>query len=104
MEQQHHEKLADIAKKYSPVHLGCRTMGHSWAPLAAAWRQDGNIDQVLKCSRCETQRQQVLNGDGYVVKSHYSYATDYSFRGIGRLDVDGRALLRKTHVLRLLGN
>ena len=104
MEQQHHEKLADIAKKYSPIHLQCRTMGHSWAPLAASWRQDGNIDQALKCSRCETQRLQILDKNGYVVKGNYAYARDYTFTGVGRLDVDGRALLRKTHVLRMLGN
>lgn len=77
-------------------------MGHSWQPLQAAWLQNSTIEQVLGCSRCEAKRIQILDQNGYVLSGHYAYLEGYAFKGLGRLDADDRAIMRRTAVAKLL--
>jgi hypothetical protein len=97
------QKITDIAKKYPERLLACRDQGHSWEPIEATWLQDGNIERILGCTRCETRRVQYLDKRGYVIGGHYEYADGYQMKGLGRLDTDGRAILRRTHVMQQLG-
>jgi hypothetical protein len=96
-------KLKDVAKRMPDTFLSCRDHGHLWAPLEAAWLQDGNIERTLGCTRCEAKRLQYLDKNGYVLGGHYNYADGYAMKGIGRLDTDGRAVLRRASVLKQLG-
>jgi hypothetical protein len=61
------------------------------------------IQRILICRTCETQRTQVLSLDRYLIpgRSFYRYpeqqdpdADPYCLRGIGRLPVDDRAAIR----------
>lgn len=97
------QKLRDIAKRYPENMLACRDHGHSWKPLEAAWLQDGRIERVLACERCEAHRVQFMDKDGYILGGHYDYADGYPMVGVGRLDTDGRAIFRRTSVQKLLG-
>jgi len=97
-------KLKDIAKRYPDTMLACRDMGHDWRPIEAAWLQNGNIERVLGCTRCEAKRVQYLDKNGYIVKGGgYNYPDGYQMKGMGRLDTDGRAVLRRASVLKQIG-
>ena len=102
-ESKHRRQVADIAKRYPPDMLTCRDTGHTWQPDGAAWLQDRTIERVLTCPRCQTRRVTVLSSRGYILTNRYEYPTGYNFVGMGRLDSDDRAILRRTAVLRIIG-
>lgn len=97
------QRIKDVAKQYPDGYTECRTIGHGWKSLEAGWLKDGNIERVLGCTRCEARRIQVLNKQGYLIHSHYNYPDGYAMKGVGRLDADGRAILRITSVAKQLG-
>jgi len=97
------QRVRDIAKRYPDDFIACRDSGHRWKPVEAAWLQDGHIERILECDRCDAQRIQILDKNGYVVAGTYHYSDGYTMTGVGRLDTDGRAIIRRTAVLKLLG-
>lgn len=103
-EKKHVTQVRDIAKRYPDQYLACRDHGHSWQPLDARYLQDGNIERILGCERCEARRVQKLDKRGYLVGGHYDYADGYAMVGIGRLDTDDRAVLRRTSIQRMFDN
>ena len=94
--------LTEMAEKYPDKYLLCRDMGHSWKPQSAVWLEDGNIERTITCSRCNTLRRQYLDANGYILVGYYSYADGYQIAGIGRMDTDARAGLRKASLSRLM--
>ena len=103
-EKKNVQRLRDIAKRYPDSYLACRDHGHSWQPLDASFLQDGNIERILGCVRCEARRVQRLDKQGYLLGGHYDYADGYAMVGIGRLDTDGKAIMRRTSVQRMMNN
>lgn len=97
--------VRDFAVGLSPTHLQCRELGHNWRPYTAQWKpRDRCFDRVLRCTRCKTQRVQVLNRFGAIVSSHYVYADGYQAKGLGRIVGDGRDALRLEELQRESGH
>jgi hypothetical protein len=83
----------------SESHLHCRDYGHSWRPYAARHVPSERVyEQTLRCSRCRTLRERLLDERGNVVSSHYNYAEHYLVKGMGRLDGEERGLIRLASV------
>jgi hypothetical protein len=84
------------------AYLLCRDLGHAWAPHdVKISRKFGEIHRILQCRSCPTQRVQVLDMNGYRLRSKYVYPEDvnseaapYKLHGIGHLSVDDRANVR----------
>lgn len=95
-------RLADVANNYPDQFLSCRDMGHAWRPHSAVWLEGGQIERALECTRCKTARRQILDREGYILLGYYYYADGYQIPGIGRLDTDARAGLRKASLERLM--
>lgn len=96
-------QLTEVAEKYPDAFLACRDLSHSWKPQSAVWLEDGNIERTLVCTRCDTLKRQYLSPDGYILVGYYAYTDGYLLQGVGRLDTDARAGLRKASLRRLMG-
>jgi hypothetical protein len=86
--------------------IQCRDMGHTWRPFQASWdAEERCYRRVLKCSRCRTERVQLIGASGLILSGHYDYPDGYTApAGTGRMDSDGRSALRLESVLRLVRN
>ena len=90
--------IDDISDEY----LLCRDLGHSWRPHdVKISRKYGEIHRILQCRSCPTQRVQILDMNGYRMRSKYVYPEDqdkeaapYKLKGVGHLSVDDRAHVR----------
>ena len=86
------------------AHLHCRDYGHSWRPFTARYVSDQRVyEQVLRCTRCRTRRERLLDGHGQVVSSQYKYAARYVVKGMGRLVGDERGMIRLASIQADLG-
>lgn len=66
----------------------CRTVGHAWdkIPVTAKVRPIGGIWFVVRCTRCTSERWDVVDGMADVVSRRYRYAEGYlRSKGTGRL-------------------
>lgn len=99
---EHDDRAVEQAIEHmTPTHLLCRDLGHFW-DLWSLKRQRGGFLREMRCGRCETLRQQDLNGRGAVVSNHYVYPEGYLVHGMGRLTGTDRDRLRLASVLSLL--
>lgn len=84
-------------------HLQCRELGHNWRPFTAALNTvEHYYERVLRCTRCRTERWQIITTDGDVLSSQYKYAKGYQAEGLGRIVQDGRSALRLESILRVI--
>lgn len=65
-----------------PKLLVCRTFGHAWRPstvryTTGASNQIVEYRAVLACSSCKTEREQVFNNYGEIVRNRYRYPQKY---------------------------
>jgi hypothetical protein len=92
--------IEDIPEEF----LICRDLGHSWAPSdvkISGKGRNAEIHRILQCRSCPTQRVQILDVNGYRLRSKYVYPEDqdkdaapYKLKGVGRLSVDDNASIR----------
>lgn len=96
--------LSQWAAKLPESYLLCRDLGHVWQPFRASYDKAANgYRRTLRCSRCKTERSQILNLDGVVRSGYYAYDDDYRApAGTGNLDRNGRGTLRLESTLRLI--
>jgi hypothetical protein len=82
------------------VHVDCRVKGHNWSYPHAVENEDGTFSQTEKCRRCQTKRTELVDADGYTLNVKCTdYPEGYLLpRGTGRMDRDGRAILRKHRI------
>lgn len=86
-------EVADFARTLDAAFLACREIGHNWERWTAR-AINGGYERALMCTRCATQRWEVLTSTGAKVKGHYVYPEDYLHEGLGRIVGDGRDALR----------
>jgi hypothetical protein len=85
-------------------HLQCRDFGHSWRPHTATWDPKARCYVTqLRCSRCRTLRERIIDANGQQVTSHYDYPDGYLVHGLGRLSPGDRNHVRLITVLRTIG-
>jgi hypothetical protein len=95
--------VASFAAGLRKTHLLCRELGHNWLPFTVRLADGGGYDRVLRCSRCRTERWQLLTAFGGIVSNQYKYPEGYTNQGHGRIVGEGRDMLRLESVTRLLG-
>jgi hypothetical protein len=81
--------------------ITCRDLAHSWKP----WRArmiEGGFERTLKCRTCTTERVELLDSYGRLVRRKYEYADGYIVPGTGRMDADFRAQVRLRSILHTL--
>lgn len=92
------------AKAMPDEFLACRDLRHNWQ-LARLVEVKGGFERTLWCRSCKTNRHQVLSRSGEILSSSaHDYPVGYLLKGIGRVDVDGRAAMRKESLLRALAS
>lgn len=101
------EKKSEQATKKKDVSavdekfLDCRDIGHSWVKLSVTEdRRAKTFTREVACSRCSTERVQVMDLKGYILKARYRYVTGYLLDGAGRLTADDRAIMRLRNLRR----
>lgn len=72
----------------------CRDLMHAWKDMTVH-RYGDEYEHHMTCSRCRTFKIQTLDQFGYIVKTSYSYSSDYIRKGVGRMTREERAELRK---------
>lgn len=88
--------------KNQPVeYLLCRERNHPWDDDSAK-RVRGGYERVLICPRCGAKKHQKLDRRCHVISDHIEYPEGYLNEGGGRIDTDGRDLIRMTNVKRQL--
>jgi hypothetical protein len=99
------EQQAAVVKNVDDVEdkfLDCRDLGHSWRHYnAVEEKKYRTITRVVVCSVCRTERRQVLDLKGYLVRSSYRYAKGYLLKGTGWLTADDRAVMRLRNIRRM---
>lgn len=93
-------ELVQFAEELPERFLECRELGHLWRPWAALSNPDGGYDRTLRCTRCQTKREQIITSRGVVTSNRYIHPEGYLHKGMGRIVGDGRGLLRLTSVKR----
>lgn len=85
------------------THLQCRDFGHSWRPMAVERiPQRRQWLQALRCVRCRTVRQRLLDEYGHQLSAQYIYAKGYVVNGLGRLTGEDRDHLRLASLMALI--
>jgi len=93
---------AEALEQMSEDSVTCRDLAHAWKPWRAA-RIDGGYERTLRCRTCGSERIELLDSRGGLVKRRYAYAEGYRVPGFGRMDSDFRSRVRLTNILKGLG-
>jgi hypothetical protein len=97
--------FGEWAHDLTASQLTCRDFGHAWRPLTARYGDEGTIIRAQRCTRCRTEREQVLSLSGLILSGRYSYPDGYlAPAGIGRLTSSDRGVLRVESISRLIGH
>lgn len=95
-------KVATFAQSLPDEYLLCREIGHIWQPYSAAWvAKLRRYERILRCSRCLTDRKQLLDPRGHIVSSSYDYPDGYAHEG-GRIMGTDRDRLHLESLKRLI--
>ena len=94
-------EVAEFASTLTIAYLLCRELGHNWRPWTAR-SINGGYERALRCTRCHTERWEVLSSTGAKIKGHYVYPEDYLHAGLGRIVGDGRDALRLESLTRAI--
>jgi hypothetical protein len=92
------------AQQISDEDLLCRDLGHVWHPDTARFDQRQRaFHQTLRCDRCGTLRRRVLDRNGGIMGSSYTYQPTYlAPKGLGPYDAAVRSVLRLASITRVL--
>lgn len=90
-----YENPADWAASLEGHLLHCRELGHSWDGYTASYdAKSRSYDRTLKCASCGTERRQILDSRGEVLKNGYGYVPGYLAKG--QFDHVGHKVPRST--------
>lgn len=93
------KEVRTLAHSLVEEFLHCRDYGHIWRQ-ANVERIRGGFERTLFCRSCKQNKFQVLNSRGEIVKEKRDYTEGYLIKGMGRMNVDGKSILRLESVLR----
>lgn len=83
------------AETWSDDYVDCRINGHNWSRKHQTVHRYGTGFVITqKCPTCKNQREMEMDSRGYGQKWHMKYAEGYLLKNMGRVDQDGRAVLR----------
>lgn len=84
-----------MSKPWNPTYeqLVCRDLQHAWIPQYAE-RTMAGYSRVLRCTRCDSLKEQSLDRNGYITYASMAYPDGYVREGEGRFTREERAQLR----------
>lgn len=97
------EEVESFAAGLPKRFLLCRTLQHNWSPWTARLADGGGFEQVLRCTRCHSERHQLLTPRGHVVSETRTYPDGYLHKGLGRIAGEGRDAIRLESITRQMG-
>lgn len=79
------------AKSIDTENLQCRTFGHAWQPVVTTRNTDATTrwEVLLRCSRCQTERMDLVDSQGRLAGRAYRYSERYGH--VHYLDYGGKA-------------
>lgn len=84
-------------------YLDCRELGHHWRAWSARWDNEARAyDRTLRCTRCKSERTQLLNDMGHVIANRYRYADGYQAKNVESVVRISRDVFRLESLTRLL--
>lgn len=101
------QKVASVKDVKTAVHglaeefLRCRDIGHVWHQYRVK-RVRGGYERSMFCRSCKTNKHQFLSSKGDILASNYTYNDGYQFRGLGRVQADGKSVLRLESLTRIM--
>lgn len=102
-DEEHPRDLDAAIEAMRESHMQCRDFGHSWRPRAVeSVPQRRQWLQLLRCSRCGTVRQRLIDEYGAQLGGGYVYPDGYLTKGLGRLTGSDRDHLRLASLRALL--
>lgn len=67
-----------FAAALSDRWLHCRELGHTWRAWGVSWEREARAYvRTIRCTQCKTERHMVVDSDGGIVSSHYTYPKGY---------------------------
>ena len=92
------ERISEQVSVWTQGQVRCRAYNnHAWSPYTVTEHPRTGVYSVTqRCSRCRNRRRQTLSAQGYVLQRwRMVYGQGYLLpKGTGRVDDDGRAVLR----------
>lgn len=87
-------KVEEAAEAWNDNIIQCRIYSHTWRPNTV--QSDGRTYTITqRCTRCHSRRIQTMDSRGYAPTGwRYQYRDGYLLENLGRVDDDGRAVLR----------
>lgn len=86
--------VTNAAEGWTDEQKQCRIYGHNWMPLTVRHRP-GVYTVLQRCARCINEREQQCNEQGYPLEQwRMHYYEGYLLKNLGRVGVDGKAVLR----------
>lgn len=104
MSRADHAAFDPWAQELPEAFIQCRDFGHNWRAYRAFYdEREKGYRRVIQCTRCTTERTQLLDLDGSVRSGYYVHPDGYlKPAGTGVLDAGGRASLRLISTLKLI--
>lgn len=83
-----------ILDKVPVKYLACRDLGHWWFWYDVTYK-GRRVFQLLQCQKCKSIKVKKLAKDFKLKGSHINYVKDFKVEGMGRLNAEERAYLRR---------
>lgn len=87
------EQVSAYADSHGDRVVNCRTYGHGWSASSVTRAGLGYV-VMQRCGRCGNRRSHNMDSRGYATPWRYLYVEGYLTEDMGRIDTDGRAVLR----------
>jgi len=87
--------------KMPETFLRCRDLGHTWLQYRVK-RIRGGFERSLFCRSCKTNKHMFISPKGEILASNYVYNDGYQIQGMGRIQAEGKSVLRLESLDRVL--
>jgi hypothetical protein len=89
--------------KMPESYLRCRDLGHTWLQYRVK-RIRGGFERSLFCRSCKTNKHMFISPKGEILASNYVYHEGYQIQGMGRIQAEGKAVMRLESLDRVLSD
>lgn len=95
--------VREAVENITEEHLRCRDLGHVWIQYKVKKVRAG-YERSCYCRSCKASKHQFVSVKGEILATSYAYSTGYQFKGIGRVQSEGKSVLRLESLTRTLVN
>lgn len=95
------KEVRQAVVKMPETFLRCRDLGHTWLQYRVK-RIRGGFERSLFCRSCKTNKHMFISPKGEILASNYVYNDGYQIQGMGRIQAEGKAVMRLEALDRVL--